>query len=92
MKRVHKGKVGPLLFVRWLDAHNFEAQWHLIDDFKPYRCEVHSVGWEISRDNEQLVMSADVSHDDDDTVMINTVFAIPVGCIVETTVLRRGDG
>lgn len=92
MKRIPTGKVGPLLFVRWLDAHNFEAQWHLLEDFKPYLCEVHSVGWEISRDDNQIVMSADISRDDDEHVMINTVFAIPVGCVIESTVLRRGDG
>lgn len=85
-------ELGDLLLVRWLDAHNYPAQWTDLDDLDTYTCEVRSVGWQVHKDDQQLIMSADVAVDNDDELQLNTVFAIPVGCIVEITVLRRADG
>jgi hypothetical protein len=50
------------------------------------------VGWEIYRDDKQLVMSADVAEDIDGETQINAFFAIPVGCIVSEEILRHNNG
>lgn len=84
-------KVGNLLLVRWLDAHNYTVEWTLVEEVNPYIAEVKSVGWEIYRDDKQLIMSADVALDIDGQIQINSFFAIPVGCIVNEEVLRRSD-
>jgi hypothetical protein len=84
--------LGNLLLVRWLDAHNYPINWTLIEEVEPYLCEVRSVGWEIYRDDKQLVMSADVAEDIDGETQINAFFAIPVGCIVSEEILRHNNG
>lgn len=84
-------QIGNLLCVRWLDAHNYPVEWTLVEDVNPYVAEVQSVGWQIYRDEKQLIMSADVALDIDGQTQINSFFAIPVGCIVHEEVLRRSN-
>lgn len=85
-------EVGNLLLVRWLDAHNYPIMWTLVEEIEPYVAEVKSVGWEIYRDEKQLVMSADIADDIDGETQINAYFAIPVGCIVSEEILRSNNG
>ena len=84
--------IGNLILVRWLDAHNYPVNWTLLEEVEPYVAEVRSVGWEIYRDEKQLVMSADIAPDISGETQINSFFAIPVGCIVSEEILRSNNG
>lgn len=85
-------EVGNLLLVRWLDAHNYPVSWTMVEDIEPYVAEVSSVGWEVYRDERQLVLSADVADDIDGETQVNSYFAIPRGCIISEEILKVANG
>ena len=91
-ERTIKHEIGDLILVRWLDAHNFPTSWETLGTADYYTCTIQSVGWFVHSDEQQLILSADVSTDDDGMTMINTYFAIPIGCIIDKTVLRSANG
>lgn len=79
---------GSPIFIAWIDAHHVADHWLDLDHVPADQCRVHSLGFYITTANEQIIYAADWVDKDEDEIHVNSVSAIPLGCIKEVTVLE----
>lgn len=79
---------GSPIFISWIDAHHVADAWLELSEIDDELCKVHSVGFYVQACSEQIVYASDWIDKGDDEVHVNSVSAIPFGCIKEITVLE----
>lgn len=83
-----------LLLVEWVDSHS-DRGWRSLDELEAYAHPLHcrSVGWLVARKNGTLVLAGGLSGERNGNIIVcgNSYMAIPLRCIVKTTVLRKGE-
>jgi hypothetical protein len=89
-KRFPKVKQFDLVLIKWNDAHNLASDWTNLTALPELKvdCVIETVGRYLKSTATQSVFCADMSIDDGDEVILNTIFAIPHACIETIEVLR----
>lgn len=79
---------GDLLLIDWDDAHAVTDAWTHDSELNDLdtRCVVQTVGFFVSVVERQLVICADLTAGGDG-LLLNTVSAIPTGCVHRITLL-----
>lgn len=80
---------GDLLLIEWDDAHAISDEWTFdseLDD-ADIPCVVQSTGFFVKTALNQVILCADMT-DGGDGLLLNTVYAIPTGCVRTVTLLR----
>lgn len=77
------------MFISWIDAHHVASTWLELSEVPHDQCRVHSLGFYITTEHEQIIYAADWVDKGDNEVHVNSVSAIPLGCIKEITILEN---
>ena len=81
-----KVKSDTAMWVLWWDIHNDESGWKNKSELEFGEYKVETLGWFLGVHNEQLVLYADKGANGD----TNTRMLIPVGCVMDWTVVNLG--
>lgn len=79
---------GSPIFISWIDAHHVASEWLDLDEIDNDLCRVQSVGFYVRSTKDQIIYASDWSEKDEDEVHVNSVSAIPFGCIVEIIIME----
>jgi hypothetical protein len=91
--KAEKLKQFDLVLVKWNDAHNLASAWTALEDIKDLKtdCVIETVGRFLKIAGKQVVLCADMSIEDDNAVILNTLFSIPLACIEQVDILRSAN-
>ena len=80
--------------MKWNDAHNLASAWTALDDLHELKtdCVIETIGRFLKIERKQVVFCADMSVEDDNAVILNTIFSIPLACIEQVEILRSANG
>ena len=92
--KAEKLKQYDLVLIKWNDAHNLASAWTDLNDLNDLKtdCIIETVGRFLKIAGKQVVLCADMSVEDDNAVILNTVFSIPLACIEQVEILRSANG
>lgn len=79
---------GSPIFLAWIDAHHVADEWLEISEIENDVCQVHSIGFYVRSTNDQVIYASDWTDKGHDEIHVNSVSAIPFGCIREITVME----
>lgn len=74
-----------MILVKWVDTSGMSGEWIPIEEAKMYKLVcTKTIGWFISEDNEQLMVSMNVSEPsmDIDTLKVRDITIIPKSSIL----------
>jgi len=84
-------KRGDMVSIKWRDANSpRETVWMMADEFLQDTpvMEIYSVGYFVEKRDGYLRMVGEKSISDDFEEVVNRVFNIPVGCVVDVKRLK----
>jgi len=84
----------PLIRVTWLDSRGVTSHWEKISEFEnQHICECISVGFQIHKDENELVLASHITNTaDKDDLQVTGMMYIPVAAIKESIAINIGEG